>query len=111
MYLTDKPEPAPEGATPIVLEGIVRQRCIAATYNRVKVVLAPHVLFMKNDALYVGAVTIERDGQPPREPKFGLFKLDGLAGLSPTERQFEISPLFERDDERFAATALMTVDA
>jgi hypothetical protein len=110
MYLSDTPEPTPAGATPIVLEGIVRQRCISATYNRMAVVLAPHVLFMKNDALYVGAVTIERDGQPPREPKFGLFKLDGLVGLAPTERNFEISPLFERDDERFAATALMAVE-
>lgn len=111
MYLTDKPEPTPPGATPIVLEGIVRLRCIAATYNRMAVVLAPHVLFMRNDALYVGAVTVERDGLPPREAKFGLFKLDGLVGLSPTDRHFEVSSLFERDDERFAASALMTVDA
>lgn len=113
MYLTEDTASAPAAATtPIVLEGIVRMRCIAATYNRMAVILAPHVLFMRNDALYVGAVTIERDGLPPREPKFGLFKLDGLVGLRlEDERGFEISPLFERDDERFANSALMMVEA
>ena len=75
------------------------------------VVLAPHVLFMKNDALYVGAVTIERDGQPPREQKFGLFKLDGLAGLHPDGRDFTRSPLYEPEDERFGGAVLMAVDA
>lgn len=110
MFLTDKPDPAPAGATPIVLEGIVRMRCVAATYNRMAVVLAPHVLFMKNDALYVGAVTLERDGQTPREPKFGLFKLDGLVGLRPEDRSFTRSDLYEPEDERFGGQVLMAID-
>ena len=79
MYLAEKAEPAPNGGAPVVLEGIVRKKCVAATYNRMAVILAPHVLFTKNDALYVGAVTLERDGQPPKELKLGLFKLDGLS--------------------------------
>ena len=110
MYLTDKPEPVPNGGAPVVLEGIVRKQCVAATYNRMAVILAPHVLFMKNDAPYVGAVTIERDGQPPREPKLGLFKLDGLVGLHLDERNFATSALYEPEDERFADAVLMAVE-
>lgn len=110
MFLTEKPEPAPNGGAPVILEGIVRKKCVAATYNRMAVILAPHVLFTRNDALYVGAVTIERDGQPPREPKLGLFKLDGLVGLRLDERDFTISDVYEPADERFVASALMAVE-
>lgn len=111
MYLARKEaEAAPVGPAPIVFEAIVRCRCITATYNRMHVVLAPHVIFMKNDALYVGAVTIERDGNPPREPKVGLFKLDGLVDLELTERPFFVDPVFDRRDERYAASSLMMVE-
>ena len=110
MYLTEQPEPAPNGGAPVVLEGIVRKKCIAATYNRVAVILAPHVLFTKNDALYVGAVTLERDGQLPKELKLGLFKLDGLVGLRLDDRDFTTSNLYDAADERFAGAALMTVE-
>ena len=110
MYLAEKAEPAPNGGAPVVLEGIVRKKCVAATYNRMAVILAPHVLFTKNDALYVGAVTLERDGLPPREPKLGLFKLDGLVGLRLDDRDFSISELYTADDERFAGAALMAVE-
>ena len=111
MYLAEKAEPAPNGGAPVVLEGIVRKKCVAATYNRMAVILAPHVLFTRNDALYVGAVTLQRDGQPPKEFKLGLFKLDGLVGLSLDDRDFRISELYSADDERFAGAVLMAVEA
>lgn len=110
MYLTEKNDAGPSGPAPTVFEAIVRCRCITATYNRMAVVLAPHVIFTKNDALYVGAVTIERDGQPPREPKVGLFKLDGLVDLSLIDRPFFVDPVFDRKDERYAGSALMMVE-
>jgi hypothetical protein len=111
MYLTEKNETAaPAGPAPTVFEAIVRCRCITATYNRMAVVLAPHVIFMKNDAPYVGALTIERDGQPPKEPKVGLFKLDGLVDLQITDRPFFVDPIFDRNDERYAGSVLMMVE-
>jgi hypothetical protein len=73
-------------------------------------VLAPHVLFMKNDALHVGATTIERDGKPPREEKLGVFKLDGLGGLRLGERAFTPSPVFEPEDLRFVDSKLLAVE-
>lgn len=109
MYLAES-DPAPNGGAPVILEGIVRKTCVAATYNRMAVVLAPHVLLTKNDALYVGAVTVERDGQPPREAKLGLFKLDGLVDLRRDGRAFQTSDLYVAGDERFGDAVLMAVE-
>ena len=110
MYLAEKTDPAPNGGAPVVLEGIVRKKCVVATYNRMAVILAPHALFTKNDALYVAAVTIERDGQRPREEKVGMFKLDGLVGLRLDERDFVTSSVYEPEDERFVGSTLMAVE-
>jgi hypothetical protein len=110
MYLSETPEPAPSGATPTILQAIVIKHCVTATYNRAPIVLAPHVLFMKNAALHVGGVTLERDGQVPKEYKMGVFKLDGLGDIAIIDRPFQTSELWDPADERFAATPLMTVE-
>ncbi len=100
---------SPANPTPIVLEGIVRQLCLNAFYNRTRMVLAPHILYMRGDALYVDAQIVSRDFVIPREEKIGTFKLDGLKNLALTERSFTISKLFEREAEKYAA-ALMAVE-
>lgn len=95
----------------IIFEAIVTRRCVTATYNRMTVTLAPHIIYTRNDALYVGAVTMFRDGQVPREEKAGAFKLDGLVGLTITEQGFERSAVFDPNDEKFAAgVPLMMVE-
>lgn len=101
---------APSAALPLLFEAIVGTRCIAATYNGGRVVLAPHVAFARHGDAYVGAVTLERDGQPPREEKVGLFKLDGLVDLAVLERTFTPSPVFDPKDERYAAATLIAVE-
>lgn len=110
MYLTEKAEPMPSGATPTILQAIVTKHCVTATYNRAPIVLAPHVLFMKNDAQHVGGVTLERDGAVPKEYKMGVFKLDGLGEIAITDRPFQTSELWDPADERFVAAPLMTVE-
>lgn len=100
----------PAGPAPIIFEAIVRQLCVTASYNGGRVSLAPHVIFTRHGELYIGALTIARDGKPPREPKIGLFKLDGLGGLEITEQGFRMSPIFDRADERFAGETLMAVE-
>jgi hypothetical protein len=110
MFLTEKAEPMPTGATPTILQAIVTKHCVAATYNRQAIILAPHILFMKNDAQHVGGVTLERDGQVPKEYKMGVFKLDGLGEIAMTDRPFQASELWDPADERFATAPLMTVE-
>jgi hypothetical protein len=100
--------PAPT-TTPIVFEAIVKKLAIAATYNRGEVVLAPHILYTKHGEIYVDAVTIERDGKPPKELKLGAFKLVGLSPLRLTARRFTRSELFHPHDPRYADTTLLAI--
>ena len=109
--VTDAPRPAavPPASTPVVFEAIVKKLAIAATYNRGEVTLAPHIIYTKHGALYLDALTLERDGKPPKEVKLGAFKLAGLAPLRITARRFEISDLFRTNDPRYDGVTLMAV--
>lgn len=97
-------------ATPIFLEAIVKRQAVAATYNRVEVTFAPHVLYTKHGDLHVDAVTLERDGKPPREAKLGVFKLAGLSAVRITPRRFAPSPSFDAAAERYAGQTVIAVD-
>ena len=106
---TTAPERTAAAAPAVVFEAIVKLQCLAATYNRGEVVLAPHVVFTKHDELYCDAVVLERDGKPPKEEKVGTFKLAGLVGPRVTPRRFAINKLFVPDDPKYAE-ALMKVE-
>ena len=67
---------------------------VSSAYNRGRSILAPHSLFEKHGDLFLRAVTVERDGKPPREPRLGTFKLIGLADLALTGRTFDPVALF-----------------
>ena len=94
----------------IMFEAIATRKAVKASYNRGTVTLAPHILYMRNDALHIDAVSIEREGQPPREEKLGTFKLDGLTDLTLTDREFGISLLFDANNPRYAGNALFAVE-
>lgn len=94
----------------LLLEAIALRKCVAATYNRMTVTLAPHILYTRHGELYLDAVTIERDGQPPRETKLGAFKLTGLTNVKPLDRMFEPASIFVPSDEKYAGTALFAVE-
>ena len=95
----------------LYFEAIALRKCIRATYNRMQVVLAPHILFTRHDELFIDAVTVERDGQPPREVKLGTFKLAGLKDVSLTDRTFSPEPIFDSRDEKYAGVTLFAVEA
>ena len=96
--------------TPIVFEAIVRRRCLAATYNRTDVTLAPHVIYTRHDELFIDAVVVDRDGKPPKEVKIGTFKLAGLGAVRLTPRSFAPYSVFEANDAKYAGVALMAVE-
>jgi hypothetical protein len=106
---TRTPAPVDPGATPVVLEAIVKQLCLAATYNRQEVTLAPHILYTRHGELYVDGVAIEREGKPPKELKLGTFKLAGLHPLRITARRFERSELYRAGEPRYKGETLMAV--
>lgn len=106
-----RPAPVVPDTMPVVFEAVVKKQAIAATYNRGTVTLAPHVIYTKHGEIYLDAVTIERDGQPPREEKLGAFKLTGLSSLRMTPRRFAASALFDAGDERYVGVTLLAVEA
>lgn len=91
-------------------EGVALKKCITATYNRMQVTLAPHILYTRHDEMHVDAVTLERDGQPPRELKLGTFKLSGLKDVTVEERQFEPYEVFDANAEKYQDTTLLVVE-
>ncbi|GAB5481574.1 hypothetical protein [Sphingorhabdus sp. EL138] len=93
------------------LEGVALKKCVTATYNKMQVTLAPHILYTRHDEMHVDAVTIEREGQPPRELKLGTFKLSGLKEVVVEDRQFEPSDLFDAAAEKYQGTTLLAVEA
>ncbi|VXD02700.1 conserved hypothetical protein [Sphingomonas sp. 8AM] len=105
-----RPAPAVPDTVPVVFEAIVKMQAIAAMYNRGSVTLAPHILYTKHGEIYLDALTLERDGQPPKEPKIGAFKLAGLSALRITPRRFKPSELFVPGEERYAGVTLLSVE-
>ncbi|MBW6523652.1 hypothetical protein KZ810_09105 [Sphingomonas sp. RHCKR47] len=106
----DRPAAAVPDTMPLVFEAIVKQQAIAASYNRGSVTLAPHIVYTKHGEIYLDALTLERDGQPPREAKIGAFKLTGLTGLRVTPRRFAASELFDAKDAKYDGVTLLAIE-
>ena len=95
----------------LILEAIALQKCIKANYNRTTIKIAPHIMYKRHDALFVDAVTLEREGQAPREIKLGSFKLDGLKDLELIENAFELASLFNPADPKYEGSTIFAVEA
>lgn len=100
----------PSGPNAILMEAIVRMRCISATYNRKRMILAPHILYMRNAGLYTDAFVVSRENMLPREAKFGTFKIDGFSELSLTQRAFSASDLFDPKLDKYIGAALLAIE-
>lgn len=96
--------------SPILLEAIALKKCVVVTYNRTEMKLAPHILYSKNDALYVDAVALLRNGLPPREKKLGAFHLAGLADIRLTDEHFAAEPVFDPTLDRYEGATLFAVE-
>jgi hypothetical protein len=94
---------------PLLLEAIALKKCVTAVYNGVAMKLAPHVLYSKNNALFIDAITLEKHGEPPREKKLGAFHLQGLNELQLIDEHFERDELFEPEAEKYKDAALFMV--
>jgi hypothetical protein len=95
----------------VLLEAIALRKCVEAEYNKDRVTLAPHILYTRHGEPYVDAITINRNGQPPREIKLGAYKLTGLRDLTITDRAFEPFGLFRESDAKYADVTLFSVAA
>lgn len=94
----------------ILFEAIAHRKMVTGTYNNGRVMIAPHILYTKHEALHVDAVTIERDGVPPRERRLATYRLSGLSELALTGDQFGPEGDFDPGHEKYAGTALFAVE-
>jgi WYL domain len=100
----------PMSTSPILLEAIALKKCVFATYNRTEMKLAPHILYTKNDALYVDAVALTRNGVSPREKKIGAFHLSGLNDIRLADEHFQAEPLFDPTLGRYLGATLFAIE-
>jgi len=95
---------------PLLFEAIVRHKCVSMTYNRTRMILAPHILYTRHDQVYLDAVVVSKEGFLPREEKVGVFKLDGLKDLTLLERDFERNALFDPTLEKYQGVTLIQIE-
>jgi hypothetical protein len=104
--------PGAAASGPALIRTALRTRtCIEATYNKQKILLAPHALYTRHGEPYVDGVVLQRDGQPPREAKLGAFKVDGLRMLVPAAVPFEPHDLLDRGADRYGEDAVLVAAA
>ncbi|WP_375194968.1 hypothetical protein [Sphingobium sp.] len=93
-----------------IFEAIALQKCLMATYNKMVVKLAPHILYTRHDEMFIDAVTIEREGRPPRELKLGTFKLAGLNEVSVLDETFDaMHGLYDETDDKYKGVTLFAI--
>lgn len=93
-----------------IFEAIALQKCLIATYNRMVVKLAPHILYTRHDEMFIDAVTVERDGRPPRELKLGTFKLAGLSNIGVLDENFDaMRGLYDETDAKYKGVTLFAI--
>jgi hypothetical protein len=95
----------------ILLEAIALKKCVTATYNRVEMLLAPHILYTKNDVLFIDAVALARNGAAPQEKKLGSFNLAGLNDVTLAGRYFQPEQIFDPTAPRYQGVTLFAVSA
>ena len=93
-----------------IFEAIALKKCIEATYNRMALKLAPHILYTRHGDLFIDAVTVERDGKPPKEIKLGTFKLSGLTVGGIVARAFTPDASFNPADPKYDGVTLFVVE-
>ncbi len=94
----------------LILEAIALQKCVKATYNRTAIKLAPHIMYTRHDELFVDAITLEREGRPPKEVKLGVFKLSGLRDMELVGHNFKPASLFNPTDPKYEGGTVFAVE-
>ena len=95
----------------LIIEAISVRRCIEVTYNRMRMKIAPHILYTKHGALFLDAVATEREGRALGGPKLGTFKVAGLQIDGLTSIPFRRLPGFEPNDQKYHETTPFAVEA
>ncbi len=94
----------------LILQAIALKKCLNATYNGTRMMLAPHILYTRHDEMFLDAVALEKNGIPPREKKLGTFKIIGMKDMDLDDAEFDQEPLFEPDAEKYQGVTLFALE-
>lgn len=71
--------------------------------------MAPHALYTHFDQYFLYAVTVDRNGNAPRQTRLGVFKLAGLKSIILDEQAFLPMRKFDAKDSKIKGTVIATV--
>jgi hypothetical protein len=94
----------------IFLQAIALTKCVTATYNGVVMKLAPHILYTRHEEMYLDAVALEKNGEPPREKKLGTFKIIGLKDMHLEDQDFDVEELYQPWADKYRGETLFAVE-
>ena len=94
----------------LILQAIALKKTLTATYNRVEMKLAPHILYTRHGDMHMDAVALLKGGREPREFKLGTFKVMGLSEMALVDEDFDASPLFEPWADKYRAETLFALE-
>lgn len=73
----------------VLANAIETRTLVRARYNSTELELAPHMLFLRNDSLYLSAVNPNKKRRADEAPSLGHFNIAGLSDIRATETAFE----------------------
>ena len=92
-----------------IQEAIAAKRFLEFTYNRMRMKVAPHVLYTRHGDLFFDAIPVERDGKSLIDPRLATFKLAGLENIQIMTTSFVPFAGFNASDAKYAETTLFCV--
>jgi hypothetical protein len=90
-------------AMAILVRAIEAKQCASWTYNRLRMLAAPQILYRRHDNLYCDAVVIEHDGKTPREEKLGSFRLAGMIAVKSLQQPAPFWPHRDLANSRYSS--------
>lgn len=92
-----------------ILEAIAAKRFLEITYNRMRMKIAPHILYTRYGDLFLDAVPVERDGKSLIDPRLSTFKLAGLEIVQILTTSFVPFSGFDPSDAKYAEAVSASV--
>ncbi|QYU70985.1 WYL domain-containing protein [Leptolyngbya sp. 15MV] len=103
-------DPGQPGLLRVLSEAIVGRRMIQAHYNGAMRNLAPHLVYLRRGALYLGAFNPDKNWRGPEDHRLGHFNFAGLGEVEVSEAGFDPIAAFDGTAPEAEDTVLVTID-
>jgi hypothetical protein len=83
------------GLLRVLSDAIMGGRMVTAQYNGAALKLAPHQVFLRHGALYLGAFNPDKNWRGPDDYRLGNFNFAGLSAVELSETGFAAIPAYD----------------